>query len=236
VFDGLWETKAVMTRENAFSPRLEVLPPPQLRLWEELSHVPDAFTLYGGTAIALQLGHRESVDFDFFGEQSFDPEQIQLSIPFLAGARIVQRAEGTLTASVDRNGPILVSFFGTPRMGRLEPPLRAPNNVKVASLIDLAGLKADVVQKRAEKKDYVDIDALITAGIGLSRALSAASIIQGPSFNPEISLKALSYYEEGNLNELESAIRRRLQHAVVSVNLDRLPELPTPIKRFGGPR
>lgn len=49
-----------------FSPQLGILPPPQRRLWPELSAVPPSFVLYGGTAIALYLGHRPSVDFGFF--------------------------------------------------------------------------------------------------------------------------------------------------------------------------
>ena len=51
---------------NEFSPRLDILPPPQISLWPELGQVPADFALYGGTALALHLGHRESIDFDFF--------------------------------------------------------------------------------------------------------------------------------------------------------------------------
>jgi hypothetical protein len=47
------------------SPHLESLPEPQQRLWPELKDTPKTFVLYGGTAIALYLGHRQSEDFDF---------------------------------------------------------------------------------------------------------------------------------------------------------------------------
>lgn len=43
-----------------FTPRLDILPSAQRRLWDELGATPPEFTLYGGTAIALQLGHRQS--------------------------------------------------------------------------------------------------------------------------------------------------------------------------------
>jgi len=46
-------------------PRSDILPISQRRLWDELVEVPEAFTLYGETAIALHFGYRESVDFDF---------------------------------------------------------------------------------------------------------------------------------------------------------------------------
>jgi len=62
--------------------------PAQRQLWHQLDQVPAEFTLYGGTAIALHLGHRQSVDFDFFGNRPFDPAKLQAAIPFLAGARV----------------------------------------------------------------------------------------------------------------------------------------------------
>jgi len=70
---------------NDFRPRLYILPPAQRRMWEELIDVPEAFTLYGCTAIALHLGHRRSVDFDFFSATSFAPDQLYRTIPFLDG-------------------------------------------------------------------------------------------------------------------------------------------------------
>jgi hypothetical protein len=49
---------------TTFHPRLDILPPPQRTLWPELDPTPDHFTLYGGTALVLRLGHRQSVDFE----------------------------------------------------------------------------------------------------------------------------------------------------------------------------
>ena len=71
-----------------FTPRLDILPPPQLRLWSELIEVPKEFTLYGGTAVALQLGHRQSVDFDFFGSKRFNADTFRMS--FLDEAEVLQ--------------------------------------------------------------------------------------------------------------------------------------------------
>ena len=48
-----------------FTPKLEILPPSQRRLWDELGHTPKDFVLYGVAALALRLGHRRSEDFDF---------------------------------------------------------------------------------------------------------------------------------------------------------------------------
>lgn len=69
-----------------FAARLDILPPSQRRLWDELSAVPPEFVLYGGTALALHLGHRESLDFDFFGTRPLDPTRLVPVVPFLADA------------------------------------------------------------------------------------------------------------------------------------------------------
>src|SRR5690348_16800181 len=161
---------------SEFSPHLDVLPEGQRRLWGELSAVPREFTLYGGTALALHLGHRKSVDFDFFGSRTIDLASLESGISFLAGAAIVQREKNTLTAIVDRGTPVKVSFFGVPKLPRLAPPVVAKDNgLKIASLLDLAGTKASVLQVRAEAKDYIDMDALIQIGkVGLPFALAAA--------------------------------------------------------------
>jgi len=63
-----------------------------------------------GTALALHLGHRTSIDFDFFSRRSLDIDSLQAEIPFLAEARVLQREKNTLTAIVDRGEPVMVSF------------------------------------------------------------------------------------------------------------------------------
>jgi hypothetical protein len=207
-----------------FAPRLDILPTAQAALWRELSaEIPATFTLYGGTALALQLGHRQSIDFDFFGA-AFDPDDLRRSLRFLAAAETVQRAADTLTVRVDRGGPVLVSFFGVPQLGRVQPPLRANGSgLLIASLVDIAGMKASVVQKRAASKDYIDIAALIGAGIDLSTSLAAGRAIYGASFNPQITLKALSYFDD--VGDLPVETKRALQDAVRGVDVNAIPAL-----------
>ncbi len=66
----------VASMPQTFDPRLDVLPAAQRRLWDELGDTPPEFVLYGGTALALRLGHRKSADFDFFGAKPFDPGEL----------------------------------------------------------------------------------------------------------------------------------------------------------------
>lgn len=203
-------------------------------LWQELAGVPSNFTLYGGTAVALHLGHRQSVDFDFFGTTEINTALIYRDIPFLRGAQIIQQERNTLTCVVDRDGPVKVSFFGVPGIKSIEPPLTVvENGLKVASLIDLAGMKAAVVQHRAEAKDFLDLDAIMDAGIGLPTALAAAGLIYGSQFNPQISLKALSYFDDGDLATLSEVVKGRIVKAVGTTNLDCLPTVKIMAERSG---
>jgi hypothetical protein len=81
-----------------------------------------------------------------------------------------------LEAFVDREGPVKVAFFGgLDTLERIPDPLRAASSrVRVASLVDLAGMKMRVIQVRGNWKDYVDIHALASHGIDLPTALAAA--------------------------------------------------------------
>src|SRR5436190_4904972 len=97
--------------EPAFHLRLEILPEHQRQLWEEGLDVPGEFVLYGGTALALRLGHRQSVDFDFFSDTPFVPGELIVRLPLAAGATILQSAPNTLTLSTAGSG-VKFSFLG----------------------------------------------------------------------------------------------------------------------------
>lgn len=208
------------------TPRLDILPPPQKALWPDLSQTPAHFTLYGGTAIALQLGHRQSVDFDFFALSDIDTDQLLLSVPYLASARILHRERNSITCLIDRGGPVKLSYFGLPHLKRLEEPLKTRDNgIPCATLLDLAGTKAQVIQARAETKDYIDIDALLASGISLDAHLRAARHIYGRLFEPFPTLKALSHYDGLDLPE---AVQQRLSTAVAAVDLASLSSPTSP--------
>lgn len=102
-----------------FTPNLTTLPPPQRKLWPELASTPEGFTIYGGTALALRLAHRTSVDFDFFSNAPFDPDDLARKLPYLKNAERVRMAPNTLTCRVDRGGPVLLLFFGELGLGQV---------------------------------------------------------------------------------------------------------------------
>ena len=212
------------------TPNLSTLPTAQRALWLELEATPDHFTLYGGTA--LYLGHRTSVDFDFFSNASFDPDDLARTVPYLKDAERIQVAPNTLTCRVDRGGPVLVSFFGDLNLGQVAAREQlAGMTLYVASLLDIAGTKAAVVQKRAEVKDYLDIDALLRHGIDLPTILAAGAVVYGRQFNPVVTVKALSYFDD--LPGLPAEVRRRLAAAVAALDVTQLPTLTAYTKRRG---
>lgn len=207
-------------------PDLSILPLPQLLLFPELVNTPSHFVLCGGTAIALRLGHRVSVDFDFFSKQPIDPDLLYREIPYLRDSEIIDKREDTLTCLVNRQGWVKLSFFGGLPFDYIEAPEMIDEiNVKIASLIDLSGMKVAVVQKRAALRDYVDIDAMMTEGIALEAMLAAGQLLYGMAFNATITLKALTYYIDGDLTEVSSEARSRIIQAVKSLDAQKISDL-----------
>lgn len=217
----------------AFAPNLGFLPAPQRALWPELAITPESFTLYGGTGLSLRLGHRASVDFDFFSNAPFDPERLAAQIPYLREAERIQVSPNTLTCRVDRGGPVLLSFFGGLGLGQVAAPEKTADTLlQVASLLDLAGTKAAVIQKRAEVKDYLDIAAILRHGIDLGTILAAGAVVYGRQFNPLITLKALTFFED--VPALPMEMRALLSRAVQTVDIAKLPVLTPYAKRDNG--
>lgn len=204
-----------------FQPHYEILPPSQRALYPELSEVPGHFVLYGGTALALRLGHRPSLDFDFFTSEQVIPGDLLAQLKCLKGCKILQNVSQTLTVLVNRNGSVKLSFFGALSLGRVGVPDKTPDNViQVASLLDLAGTKAAVVTQRAESKDYLDFLALLKSGITLDQAMAAAKAIYGEQYNPMLTLKSLAYFGDGDLYKLSPAQQARLTEAAAVARIN----------------
>ena len=197
-----------------FTPTLDVLPEAQRALWPALGDLPDSLVLYGGTALALRLGHRSSVDFDFFSSETLDGDAL-FELPCLAGAEVLQREPDTLTVSTRPAGssqPVKVSFFGGIDTGRVGDPQRTDDGiVLVASLLDLFGMKLKVLLQRVAARDYLDLAAILRAGVPLEDGLGAAVALYGHRLPPMEAVKALAYFDEGEAAEVDPATRRYLR-------------------------
>jgi Nucleotidyl transferase AbiEii toxin, Type IV TA system len=203
-----------------FTPRIDILPLAQKLIWPQLKPAaPLGFTLYGGTAIALRLGHRESIDFDFFSDTPLDRDAIRAAFPFMAQAETLQDSHNTWVVRVahadGQSDHVKLSFFGMITFGRVgEPDWTEDSVLRVASLDDLMATKLKVVLQRAEAKDYRDVAAMLKAGVSLAHGLASARQLFGLSFQPSESLKALVYFNDGDLHTLTAAEKKTLVDSV----------------------
>ena len=204
-----------------FAPRPDVLPEAQRALWPALAEIPDTCVLYGGTALALRLGHRSSVDFDFFSSAPVDFDAL-FGLSFVAGAEVLQRAADTLTVSTTYAGamhPIKISFFGGIDIGRVGHPERTADGVlQVASLLDLFGTKLTVLLQRVAAKDYLDLAAILRSGVSLEDGLGAAAALYGNQFPAMDAVKALAYFDEGDAAIVDAATQRYLSDQAAGWN------------------
>ena len=195
-------------------PKFARLLPEQRRLWPGLRPATAlGFVLYGGTAVSLHLGHRRSVDFDFFHDRPLDKDALRKAFAFMRSATVLQDAEDTLVvlAPVSGGHPVKVAFYGGLTFGRVGDPLLTRDGVlEVASLDDLMAHMLRVVLARPEKKDYEDLAAMIRAGRSVARGLAAAQALFGKQFQPAAALKALVYFEGGDLAALSRPDRGTL--------------------------
>ena len=206
----------------SFEPKTEILPKAQQELWPLLTPAPGlSFVLYGGTAVALHLGHRISVDFDFFRTEPLDKKAIEKSFTFMHDAQTIQEDENTLVVSAAmQSGSVKISFFGGVAIGRINQPLLTRDKtLLVASLEDLLATKLKAIIDRAEAKDYRDISVMLSAGISLERALGAFAKMYGKDAG--LPLRAMGFFKDGDLPSLPESDQDVLRQA-----RDRVSEIP----------
>jgi len=207
--------------------RLDILPDPQRRLWEaKIRRGFPGWVLYGGTALALRLGHRESVDFDFFSAQPLQPmafrEQHRL------WGDILQAEPNTLT--VVHEG-VKLSFFGGLSL-RVAAAADRLGGCWVAAGPDLAATKLAALVNRVAAKDYRDVACLLSAHLSLEEMLGYARAVYGDDFPVAPVLKSLVYFDPPELAGLTKADRERIERAVAG--LRKIPEYHPVAERIGG--
>ena len=203
--------------------RYDILPAPQKALLPQLKPlIPLGFTLYGGTAIALRLGHRQSVDFDYFSGRPLDRDLLLRNAPFLTDATVIQDEPEAWTVQTYPLGhserPVKLSFFGDLRFGRVGiPSFTDEKEIRLASLEDLLGHKLRVLLQRVEIRDYQDIAALLRSGLRLERGLGSASALFPNMFPAAEALRALTYFKGGDIENLSQPDRATLVAAVSGI-------------------
>src|SRR3989338_4174347 len=152
------------------------------------------FYLVGGTALALQIGHRLSVDFDFFSSQ-------ELPANLLAQVKqIFPRSSISVTYSVPEQLNVLIDDIKT-TFFRFEFPVLDPlisyQDVPVASIREIAAMKAFAVGRRLSYKDYVDWYFLLKEKyVDLENVIAFCQKKFGNDFNDRLFLGQLVSFED----------------------------------------
>lgn len=204
--------------------RLEILPKEQRDIYPHLKVVKDlGFTLFGGTAVALQLGHRVSIDFDFFTDKDISQlHSTLLSLSSIKVSEISQQTDNSLSFKTTNN--VKFSFFGSIEFVKLSGKIQSDDEVlQLANLKSLLITKLKVSCKRAEYKDYKDIaEILKTNQVSLEEGLCGVKQYFGDKFPLLQVLKGLTYFENGDLHRLDKDDRKILLNAVKNINISKI--------------
>lgn len=180
---------------------IEVLELEALELSKKL-HFLDKFSFYlaGGTGLALQLGHRKSVDFDFFTKVEFTPD-VLASVIREHGIPYIERAKsfGTLHCIL---GGVKTSFifYNEPLLHQL----LNFNSFRVAEWKDIVVEKMRTISERGQKKDFYDFYMGVSK-LGIESLCDLVKHKFGNRINYFVLLKGLTYFEDADRGKEELA-------------------------------
>ncbi|MBR1786434.1 MAG: nucleotidyl transferase AbiEii/AbiGii toxin family protein [Paludibacteraceae bacterium] len=152
------------------------------------------FRLVGGTALALQLGHRISVDLDLFSQTPFDAQQLQenleinhlLQTDYLAKGTVKGEINGVQIDCIEHNYPWI-------------KPLVEEDGIRLASLEDISAMKLNAIAGNGTRiKDFIDV-AELSSVFSLNQMLNFYE--QKYNANILIPLKAIIYFDDINKSE-----------------------------------
>jgi len=157
------------------------------------------FNLVGGTALALQMGHRISIDIDMFGSFELEETDISKELRALGNLQILKKSKNILIYSL--NG-IKVDFVNY-QYPNLETPI-VEEHIRMLSLADIAAMKLNAISGRGSRKDFVDLYFLLNL-FPLHRLLEfyKSKFSDGSEF---LVLKSLVYFEDAEKEEMPRMI------------------------------
>lgn len=175
----------------------EILSAEQAALLPVVKLFSDSFGLVGGTAIALHLGHRESIDYDLFTFDDFANQKIRRKILSTAKIDAVIRDEtGQFTLVI--NG-VRFTFFQFPY--KIDFSESFDDIVKLPDVLTLAAMKAFALGRRAKWKDYVDLYFILKAHHTIAEIVMKGAEVFGNEFNEKIFRTQLAYFEDIDYSE-----------------------------------
>ena len=175
----------------------EILTPEQSELLPLLKMFSEEFYLAGGTAIALYLGHRRSIDFDLFTKK-LHPMRVKNRIKksYFNVDSIIFESSEELHLVVSS---VKISFVEFPF--DIPHPVPFKDIITLPSLLDLAAMKAYALGSRAKWKDYVDFYFLLKYKFRVEEIIKRAEEIFSGYFNSKLFLEQLAYFEDIDYSE-----------------------------------
>jgi predicted nucleotidyltransferase component of viral defense system len=126
----------------------------------------DSFRLVGGTALSLQIGHRESIDIDLFSDINYgeiDFEQIdhflRQNFKYVATSSMPPALGKAYFLGENKNHTIKLDVFYTDPF--IQPPIEI-DSIRLASIEEIIAMKMDVIQRGGRKKDFWDLHELLS--------------------------------------------------------------------------
>ena len=171
-----------------------------LKLLVDQMPLPGSY-LAGGTALALILGHRQSVDLGWFCPHQFDPELLARELSNLETFETSDAARGTLHGIfcglrltwLYYPNPLLDNFVTTPEMPAL----------KLASLRDIAVMKLAALSHRGSAKDFIDLYVLAKHNLKLHQVIDdMPAKFPGKKINNYHIIKSFSYFDDAESEPL----------------------------------
>jgi len=160
-----------------------------------------AFHLVSGTSLALQIGHRISVDLDLFGDSEINEIEFNKELSILGNLTILKKSKNILVYAIDG---VKIDFVNYP-YPLLESP-KVENSIRMLSLKDIAAMKLNAISGRGSKKDFIDLYFLLTI-FPLEKIFQFYSekYTDGSTF---LALKSLSYFDDAEKEEMPIMMKK----------------------------
>lgn len=197
-----------MLKQNSVSRELLVL------LHELMQdHFLSGFKLVGGTALALQIGHRISIDLDFFNNNPFDENKLFDYLAQEYDFKLSYQDKNTLKGEISG---IKVDFISH-QYQDIDGDLQI-ENIRSASLADIAAMKINAIVRSGERiKDFIDI-AYLSSSFSLGQ-MQEFYIKKYPNSNPVMMHKALAFHQDINFNEPINMINGTFDWQIIEVRI-----------------
>jgi hypothetical protein len=170
----------------------EILSENQLELLPLVKKFIREYYLVGGTAIALQIGHRRSIDFDLFKFNAIRPKNnISLISAFHYPYTITRRVSEQMNVTVH---DVKFTFFQYPF--RIDAKLRSGDYLRMPELLDLAAMKAYALGRRSRWKDYVDLFFILKNHFSIEQISERAKMIFDQLFSEKLFRAQLSFFDD----------------------------------------